>query len=237
MPVTPIRVHLADADPFLRLGLERMLEASPDILLEQVTENGTDAAEAAVSAKPEIVLMESSITNVGSLEATRRIRAHAPLTKIVIFSAIHDIETMSRSYSAGAHSYLAKSSIATDLAPAIRLIVSGNEIFSKPANASNFSEHPTRKYELQTQFLRQANPRDKRLLIALAQGKTNSQIASILHVSEGTVKAQIAKLMEPLHIQTRVQLAVLVAQAGLLEQNKVSLSLSVGLARPTTPRA
>lgn len=237
MTASRIRVHLADCDPFLRLGLEGMLKASPDLELETITGTGNDAIQAALIQRPDVLLMETSINHVCSMDAVRRIRIHAPKIKIIMLSATHDIETMSRAYSAGATSFLAKSSVSTDLAAAIRLVVTGNEIFSKPANAASFPERPSKKHELQTQYLRHVGPRDKRILIALAKGQTNSQIAALIHVSEGTVKAQIAKLMEPLHVQTRVQLAVLVAQAGLLMENKVSVPLSLGPPRPRTPRA
>lgn len=237
MTAPRIRVHLADGDPFLRLGLEAILKASPDLELETITGTGEEAVEAALRERPDVVLMETAIDIVCSMDAVRRIRSGAPRIKVIMLSAAHDIETMSRAYSAGASSFLAKNSVSTDLCAAIRLIATGNEIFSKPLNADSFPDRPSKKHELQSRFIREVSPRDKRILIALAKGQTNTQIASLIHVSEGTVKAQIAKLMEPLHVHTRVQLAVLVVQAGLLVENKVSVPLSVGPRRPSTRRA
>lgn len=237
MTLPRIRVQLADGDYFLRLGLESLLASSPEVVLEEVSSNGSDAIEAAQRQKPDLVLMESSISNVCSMEATRRIVATTPETKVVMLSATHDLETMTRSHSAGACSYLAKSSISTDLGAALRMIVSGNMIFSKPADAERFPLHTVSNYELQARFLRQTSPRDRRLLNALAKGYTNVQIAALLHVSEGTVKAQLAKIMEPLHVTNRVQLAVLVVQAGLLEEIRPTIPLTAGPRRFATPRA
>lgn len=231
-----IRVHLADGDYFLRLGLESLLATSPDVVLEQVTSNGSQAIEAAQKEKPDLVLMESSITNVCSMEATRRIVSTTPGTKVVMLSAAHDLETMTRSHSAGACSYLAKSSISTDLGAALRMIHSGNMIFSKPTDADRFPLSTVSNYELQARFLRQTSPRDRRLLNALAKGYTNVQIATLLHVSEGTVKAQLAKIMEPLHVTNRVQLAVLVVQAGLLEEIRPTIPLTARPQRYSTSR-
>ena len=117
------------------------------------------------------------------------------------------------------------------------MIHSGNMIFSKPADAERFPVQSDSDYDLQAQFLRQTSPRDRRLLNVLAQGYTNVQIASLLHVSEGTVKAQLAKIMEPLNVNNRVQLAVLVVRAGLLEVTRPSFPLTSGLMRHATPRA
>ena len=232
-----IRVHLADGDYFLRIGLESLLASSRHVELEAVSSNGNEAINAALDSKPDLVLMESSITNVCSMEATRRIVANSPTTKVVMLSATHDLETMSRAHSAGACSYLAKNSISADLGAALLMIHSGNMIYSKPADAERFPVHSESDYDLQARFLRQTSPRDRRLLNALAQGYTNLQIAALLHVSEGTVKAQLAKIMEPLNVSNRVQLAVLVVRAGLFESSRPSFPLTSGLMRHATPRA
>lgn len=232
-----IRVHLADGDYFLRLGLESLLASSPDVELEEVTGTGNEAIEAALGKKPDLILMETTISNVSSTEATKRIIAGAPEIKVVMLSATHDIETMARAHSAGACSYLAKNAVSTDLGAALRMIHSGNMIFSKPVDADQFPLHAAGKYDLKSQLLRQSGPRDRRMLYALAQGHTNAQIASLLHVSEGTVKAQLAKIMEPLDVNNRVQLAVLVVQAGLVDEVRPTKPLSSGPLRHATPRA
>ncbi|WP_373457922.1 response regulator transcription factor [Paeniglutamicibacter psychrophenolicus] len=80
-------------------------------------------------------------------------------------------------------------------------------------------------------------PRDRRVIQALSLGLTNAQIASLLLVSEGTVKAQLAKIMEPLGFSNRVQLAVLAVQAGLLEESRTTMPLDVGRLHHAAPRA
>lgn len=237
MKLPRLRVHLADGDYFLRIGLESILASNSDVELEEVSSNGNDAVEAATSKKPDFVLMESTISNMCSMEATRRIVTASPSTKVVMLSSVHDVETMSRAHSSGACSYLAKNSMSADLVAVLRLIHAGHMIFAKPADAERFPLRAGSDYELQAQFLRNTSPRDRRLLTALAGGYTNAQIAAFLHVSEGTVKAQLAKIMEPLHVTNRVQLAVLVVQAGLLESVRPTLPLTAGPQRHATPRA
>lgn len=233
----PVRVQLADADYFLRLGLESLLASSPDVELEVVTRTGNEAVDAAIDTKPDLVLMDTSLSNVCSMEATRRITMGAPETKVVMLSTAHDLETMSRARAAGACSYLAKNAISTDLGAALRMIHSGNMIFSKPTDADHFPPHSPNRFELKSQLLRQTRYRDRRILHALSQGHTNTEIASLLHISEATVKAQLAKIMEPLGVKNRVQLAVLAVQSGLFEEPRTSVPLSTHPPRHATPRA
>lgn len=232
-----IRVLLADGDYHLRLGLESLLAASPDVQLEQATSTGNDAVDAALEKRPDLHPMESRLSNICSMEATRRIVSAAPGTKVVILSSTHDIETMARAHSAGACSHLAKKSISTDPGNALRMIHSGNMIFAKPTDADRFPPRSASRHDLKSQLLRQAGPRDRRLLQVLSAGPTKVQIASLVHVSEGTVKAQPAKIMEPLGIGNRVQLAVLAVQAGPLEESRTTVPLGVDRMRHATPCA
>lgn len=237
MGQSQIRVHLADGDYFLRLGLERLLSTCPDIKLEQITDTGDATVQAALQGKPDLVLMETSLDNVCSMDAIRQITMGAPGTRVVVLSSVHDIETMSRARSAGACSYLAKSAISTDLGTALRLIHWGNMIFSKPTDADQFPPHAANRHDLKSQLLRQTSPRDRQILQSLSEGLTNAQIALQQHVSEGTVKATLARIMDPLGVNNRVQLAVLAVQAGLLDESRIPVPRGVGPRRHATPRA
>lgn len=217
MNSTPLRVHLADGDFLLRLGLESLLGACADVQLEAVCSTGNEAIAAALEHEPDIVLMESNIKDVNSCEATTRILQGSPNTQVVMLSADHDLESINRAHTAGAVSYLAKNSISNDLGSALRLIKSGNSIYSRPADAQRFPAQSATAESIETRLLRQASRRDRRILDGVAQGHTNLQIANGIHVSEGTVKAQLAKIMEPLKLNNRVQLAVLVVKAGLMD--------------------
>ena len=213
------------------------MAASPDVQLEQVTSTGNDAVDATLEKRPDLLPMETSLSNMCSMEATRRIVSAVPETKVVMLSATHDIETTARAHSAGVCSYLAKNSISTDLGAALRMIHSGNMFFSKSTDADQFPPHSAGMYDLKSQLLRQTGARDRRILQALSEGLTIVQIAALLHVSEGTVKAQLATIVEPLGVSNRVQLADLAVQAGLLEEMRTTVPLGVGRLRHATPRA
>jgi len=212
-----LRVHAADNDQLSLMALEHLFSQTQDISLERVATNGSDAVKASVAERPDILLMEFAVTDVDCLTATKEISSSAPGVKTVFLSTVHDAASITEAYRAGAASYLAKNEVARDLAIAVRLIARGSNIFSTPSDQERFIVPPAVEDDPQVQLISRSSRRVKLLLIAVAQGRTNQEIAMALHVSEGTVKAHIARAMSRLNIRNRVQLAVLTAQAGLLE--------------------
>lgn len=219
MSTNLLRVHAADSDVLSLLAIEHLFSQTQDIQLEQVSSTGTEAVERAVLARPDVLLMETNISDVDSLTATQQLTVAAPEVKVVFLSTVHDAVTINQAYSAGANSYLAKNTIVRELASAMRLIALNNNIFSSPSDRVRMVTAHALGARPQEQIICGSGQQTKRLLIALAMGWTNQEIAAKLHISAGTVKAHIAKVMSRLNITNRVQLAVLVTQAGLLDED------------------
>lgn len=219
MSTNLLRVHAADSDVLSLLAIEHLFSQTQDIQLEQVSSTGTEAVERAVLARPDVLLMETNISDVDSLTATQQLTVAAPEVKVVFLSTVHDAVTINQAYSAGANSYLAKNTIVRELASAMRLIALNNNIFSSPSDRVRMVTAHALSARPQEQIICGSGQQTKRLLIALAMGWTNQEIAAKLHISAGTVKAHIAKVMSRLNITNRVQLAVLVTQAGLLDED------------------
>ncbi|SEF13327.1 DNA-binding response regulator, NarL/FixJ family, contains REC and HTH domains [Arthrobacter alpinus] len=217
MQPSPIRILLADSDYLVCKGLESLLAESREVSLEEVSSTGNEAIDAAQRLNPDLVLMESQLRNVSSVEATQHILASVPSTKVVMFSSVCDLKTMTRAHSAGASSYLSKCSIRTDLAAALRMIYAGNVIYAKPTDAVTFPRQSDNESKLAAHLLMSTSSRDKRLISALVGGNTNKQISALLHVSPATVKGDLVKIMERLNVINRVQLAVLAVHSGLLD--------------------
>lgn len=210
-----INVHLADGDPFLQLGLQSMLSSIPEINLESMTDSKHKAFKAAEQKHPDILLVEPTICASSYGEMSCRISSVSPETKLVFFSSNHDLETMLRAYFSGAQSFLSKSSMSTEIGASLRLIHAGHRIFSKPSDADRFPLYDVEDYELKALLLKRLSRVDKEILGALCQGYSNAQIGELLHLAEGTVKQRLSKIMEPLRITNRVQLAVSAQKAGL----------------------
>jgi DNA-binding NarL/FixJ family response regulator len=210
-----LRVHFVDDDYLAQLGMKRLFETLPDIALECVSSTGDAAIRDAVTFLPDVVLMETKVRNVDGVRAVREISRHAPRVRIAMLSSATTYEVMSDAYRAGAASYLFKETISEDLGAAIRMIHRGHSIFSMPPELERFpvSDEPDDSFEFD--LIRRLSARDRDILAGLTAGQTNAQIGASLHVSEGTVKAQITKIMTKLNVGGRVQLAVLAVKAGL----------------------
>lgn len=210
-----LRVHLVDDDYLVRLGVERLFEGLEHIELESVSSTGDTAIREALALSPEVVLMETTVRNVDAVQAVREITTRAPQVKVAMLSSATDFGTMSDAYRAGAASYLSKYSVSSDLGAALRMIHRGDAIFSMPPDLPRFPLPAMPEESSEVKLIKRLPTRDRAILSALIAGRTNSQIAGALHVSEATVKAQITKIMAKLNVGGRVQLAVLAVKAGV----------------------
>ncbi|WP_146070798.1 response regulator transcription factor [Arthrobacter sp. B1805] len=210
-----LRVHLVDDDYLVRLGVERLFEGLEHIELESVTSSGDAAIKEALALKPDVVLMETTVRNVDGVRAVQEISARAPQVKVAMLSSATDFGIMCDAYRAGAASYLSKYSVSSDLGAAIRMIHRGEAIFSMPPDLERFPLPAVPAESSELQLIKRLPARDRAILSALTEGRTNGQIAGALHVSEATVKAQITKIMAKLNVAGRVQLAVLAVRAGV----------------------
>lgn len=210
-----LRVHLVDDDYLVRLGMERLFERLEDIELEAVSSTGDEAIKNAVALMPDVVLMETRVRDVDGLQAVQEISARAPQVKVAMLSSVTDFDVMRDAYRAGAVSYLFKHSVSSDLGAAIRMIDRGECIFSMPPNLERFPVAAEREESFERALIKGLPARDRAILSALTEGRTNGQIAVALHVSEATVKAQITKIMAKFKVAGRVQLAVLAVRADV----------------------
>ncbi|MGV0110835.1 response regulator [Arthrobacter sp. CP30] len=215
MQQTTLRVHLVDNDYLVRLGMERLLETMDGIELQYVSSTGNDAIKAALMHRPDVILMETMVQHVDGVQAVREIVTRAPDIRVAMVSSAMDLDLICDAYRAGATSYLSKYSVTTDLGAAIRMIHQGDSIFSLPPDLSRFPLPVKQSRSIEVDLIKGLPSRDHAILTALTAGRTNLQIGAALRLSEGTVKARIAKIMLKLNVEGRVQLAVLAVQAGL----------------------
>ena len=211
-----LRVHLADDDYLTRLGMERLFEDLEHIMLESVSSTGDGAISEALALTPDVVLMETTVRDVDGVRAVQEIVTRAPQVKVAMVSSTTDFDVMCRAYRAGAASYLAKGSVSSDLGAAIRMIHRGESIFSMPPGLERFPLPVEPDNSFEVQLIKCLPARYRAILSALTAGRTNVQIATALHVSEATVKAQITKIMAKLNVGGRVELAVLAVRAGVI---------------------
>lgn len=215
MLTSPLRVHLADSDHFSRAGISSALAEAQDLVLEKSYSSIAEAVEGSITHLPDIVLIEGTLKGENLDDAISSIVSGSPTTKVVMLAVQHDTRSMTKAHAAGSSGYLTKDTIQFELPEALRMIAEGYSLFAQPSDDEIF---PPRSRLLTNRHavLESLGPRDCQLVALVAAGNTNSRIARSMHISEGSVKLYLARIMEKLQIANRVQLAVIAAEAGII---------------------
>jgi DNA-binding NarL/FixJ family response regulator len=209
----PTRILLADDHAVVRQGFRMILAAHPDMEIVGEAGNGREAVELAERLKPEVVVMDVSMPELNGIEATRRLAASTPHTRVLALSMHKDSVYVREILRAGARGYLLKDSVAADLVSAVRAVASGEGYLSpQVSNAvlDDYRRHVTNPIDMLTS-------REREVLQMLAEGKTNKEIAGVLNLSAYTVEAHRGRIMEKLNVHTIADLVRFAVRNGLVE--------------------
>jgi two-component system, NarL family, response regulator NreC len=214
-----IRLLLADDHAVLRSGLRMLLDAQPDMEVVGEAADGGEAVRTALESRPHVVLMDVAMTGESGLEATRRIKQHAPEIRILVLSMYDDESYLRRALEAGASGYALKRAADTDLLSAIRA-VARDEMYLHPALTRVLVGDLLRRDLSAPQSDRRDAPhlseRELEVLRLVALGHTNQEIADALYLSVKTVESYKGRLMEKLGLRGRAALVRYAVEAGLL---------------------
>ena len=215
----PIRILIADDHGVIRAGLRALLEDVPDITVVGEASDGVEALAKAVELKPDILLMDLSMPNMGGIEATRQLSQSEPKVRVLILTVHEDESLLKEVIRVGAAGYIIKRAAQEDLIHAIR-VVSRGDLYIHPAMTRalfNDAAVPPKVSEIETLTLREIE-----VLQLLAKGYTNRQIAEHLNLSPRTVEGHRANVSGKLGLHSRVELVEYAEKHGLLkvrEQN------------------
>ncbi|MET7339338.1 response regulator transcription factor [Nonomuraea sp. NPDC005650] len=218
-PPPPIRVLLAEDQVLIRDSLKILIDATPGLATVGEAGTGAEAILLARRHRPDVVLMDVRMPDMDGIEATRRICADPDSAgiRVLILTTFDQDEYVYASLRAGASGFLVKSATATELLAAIRVIASGEALLA-----------PTVTRRLIAEFLRGPHPapalrdlsditqREREVLTLVGKGMSNSEIAEHLHLTVGTVKTHISRLLAKLHARDRAQLVVAAYEGGLI---------------------
>ena len=208
-----IRILLADDHAVVRQGFKMILSAQTDMEIVGEAGNGREAVEQAEQLRPDIVVMDVAMPELNGIEATRRLAASVPHTRVVALSMHKDSVYVREILRAGARGYLLKDSGASDLVSAIRA-VAGGESYLSPAVSNavldDYRRHVTNPIDLLTS-------REREVLQMLAEGKTNKEIAVVLNLSVYTVDAHRGRIMEKLNVHSINELVRFAVRNGLID--------------------
>jgi DNA-binding NarL/FixJ family response regulator len=217
-----ISILLADDQPLLRRGFRMILEAEDDLTVTAEAADGEEAVALARRHAPDVVLMDIRMPGTNGIEATRRITAADPGVRVLVLTTFDLDEYAFGALRAGASGFLLKDVRPAEVVAAIRTVASGNAVVSPRVTRRLLEEYAqvlplpdTLRTERFPQ-LSALTEREREVLVAVAQGLSNTEIAAALYVSETTVKSHVGRILAKLGLRDRVQVVVLAYEAGLV---------------------
>jgi DNA-binding NarL/FixJ family response regulator len=218
MNESQIRVLIVDDQALLRGSLRVLMETEPDLIVVGEAGTGVEAIDLACAQRPDVVLMDVRMPVMDGIEATRKITEYENPPKILVLTTFDLDEYVYSALRAGASGFLLKDTPPAQLLDAIRVVASGEGLLA-----------PTVTRRLIAQFVRHPEParrpartlagitdREREVLTLIALGLCNSEIEHHLHLSRGTVKTHIGRLLAKLGARDRAQLVIVGYETGLV---------------------
>ena len=222
-----ISVLLADDQPLLRRGFRMILEAEDGGTVAGEAGDGAEAVELAHRVRPDVVLMDIRMPGTDGIEATRRITAAEPGVRVLVLTTFDLDEYAFGALRAGASGFLLKDVRPHELVAAVRTVASGDAVVS-PRVTRRLLEQYAQQLPVGSDAAADADPasrfpqlaslteREREVLAVVAQGLSNTEIATSLFVSETTVKSHVGRILAKLGLRDRVQIVVLAYESGLV---------------------
>jgi DNA-binding NarL/FixJ family response regulator len=213
-----IRVLVVDDQSLVRAGFVKLLEPEPDLRVVGEAGDGSEAVEAAVRTRPDVVLMDIRMPRLDGFEATRRIRAGRAAPRVLVLTTYDLDEYVFDAIKAGASGFLLKDAPADQLIAGIRVVAAGDALLAPAVTKrliEEFARRPAPPPEGPLE-LAELTAREREILTLIARGLTNSEIAGDLVVGESTIKTHVGNILSKLGLRDRVQAVVLAYETGLV---------------------
>jgi DNA-binding NarL/FixJ family response regulator len=211
-----VRVVIAEDQALVRAGLVTMVSTDPGLDVVAEAADGEQAVAQVVRWRPDVALVDVRMPLLDGIDATRRIAAAAPGTRVLVLTTFGDDEFVLEALRAGAHGFLLKDARPEELLAAVHAVASGESRLD-PSVTSAVVESLRRspRRALGADRLDRLTDRERPVLCLLARGLSNAEIAAELVVAPGTVKTHVASLLAKLEVRDRVQAVVVAYETGL----------------------
>ncbi|MEV0846336.1 response regulator transcription factor [Streptomyces sp. NPDC049954] len=217
-----IRVLIADDQMMVREGFSVLLNAMPGIEVAGEAVDGREAVDAAVRLRPDVVLMDIRMPNLNGIEATREIIASDCGARVLVLTTFDLDEYVYQALRAGASGFLLKDASARQLAEGVRIVASGEALLAPSVTRRLITEFakvadaPARPAAYRGGAYGELTERETEVLIQVARGLSNQEIAKRLVVAESTVKTHVSRVLVKLGLRDRTQAAVFAYEARLV---------------------
>jgi len=210
-----IRVVLADDHAVIRDGLKLILESSGDIEVIGVAGNGREAAKLINSTPPDVLIIDITMPEMNGLEAIKEIHRDNPGVKILMLSMHNTSEHIHRALENGAQGYILKKSAGKEVVDAVRTVYNGSSYLSQSIAKSVISDYlQYHKHGVKTP-IEKLNDRERQVLQLVVEGRSSSEIAKIIHISQKTVETYRSRLMKKLEVRNVPELVKFAIVHGL----------------------
>jgi DNA-binding NarL/FixJ family response regulator len=217
-PSGPIRVLVVDDQELVRSGFCVILEAAEGITVVGEAADGDAAVSAAADCHPDVVLMDIRMPGMDGLEAARLLTSSSPAPKVIMLTTFDLDEYVYEALRAGASGFLLKDSPRADLIAAVRAAAAGQAMLAPTVTRRLIEAFARRPPETSPAPSRLASltAREREVLVLLARGASNGEIAAALFVSEATVKTHVGNVLAKLGLRDRVQAVILAYETGIV---------------------
>ena len=216
----PIRVAIVDDDALVRAGLVMMLGGAADLEVVAQASDGAQAEAMVDAHRPDVVLMDIRMPKVDGLTATQRLRARPGAPQVIVLTTFDADEYVLRALRVGEGGFLLKDTPPAEIVQAVRRVAAGDAMLS-PSVTRQLIDHvadpaAASRRDHARAAVEQLSERERAVAVALGQGRSNAEIGAELYVSVATVKSHVSRLLVKLELNNRVQVALLVHDAGLV---------------------
>lgn len=210
-----VRILLVDDHEVVRLGLKSLIERHPgfEVVAEAATEH--EAVQKAIAHKPQIVLMDIRLAGGNGIQACEQIMEQLPETKIIMLTSYAEDEMLFAAIRAGAAGYVLKQVGSQDVVRAIEAAARGEAMLDSSLTQKVFSEMRRAIQKEEAAAFTELTTQERQVLAAIAEGKTNREIAQALFLSEGTVRNYVSSVLSKLGVSNRAEAAAYAIQHHL----------------------
>ncbi|HXN47877.1 MAG TPA: response regulator transcription factor [Bryobacteraceae bacterium] len=201
-----ITVLIVDDHPMMRLGVAAIISDQPDMAVVAQAGTGEQAVELFRLHKPHVTLMDLRLPGMSGVDAIRAIRRESPRARFVVLTTYEGDEDVHQALEAGAQGYLVKGMSPEALVDALRRVHAGHRVLPPPVARRLESRTPNSDL----------SAREREVLLLIARGKNNKEIATTLGITEGTVKCHVTMILSRLGVSDRTQAVVAAAHRGIV---------------------